>query len=173
MFTGIIESVGEITSTEQSGTNLTFWVKSNISAALKPDQSVSHNGVCLTVEEVNNDKHRVTAIAETLQKTNLGKLKTGQLVNLERCMTMNGRIDGHIVQGHVDTTAKCIEVIEKEVRENSLKSLNEYFDIYVKCLEDNNATVDKFIGDAVMAFWNAPSKVENHEFITQLEINKS
>jgi riboflavin synthase len=114
MFTGIIESVGEITSTEQSGTNLTFWVKSNISAALKPDQSVSHNGVCLTVEEVNNDKHRVTAIAETLQKTNLGKLKTGQLVNLERCMTMNGRIDGHIVQGHVDTTAKCTDVVEKE-----------------------------------------------------------
>lgn len=114
MFTGIIEALGEVTSIESSGSNLTFWISSSISNELKINQSISHNGVCLTVEEVSPGKHRVTAIAETLQKTNLGNLKTGNLLNLERCMTMNGRIDGHIVQGHVDTTALCTEVIEKE-----------------------------------------------------------
>jgi len=114
MFTGIIEALGEVTSIESSGSNLTFWISSSISNELKIDQSISHNGVCLTVEEVSSGKHRVTAIAETLQKTNLGNLKTGDLLNLERCMTMNGRIDGHIVQGHVDCTATCTNIIEKE-----------------------------------------------------------
>jgi riboflavin synthase len=114
MFTGIIESLGKLTSIETNGSNHTFWVTSPISNQLKPDQSVSHNGVCLTVEEVSHGKHRVTAIAETLQKTNLGNLKAGDLLNLERCMTMNGRIDGHIVQGHVDCTAICTRIIEKE-----------------------------------------------------------
>jgi riboflavin synthase len=114
MFTGIIESLGELTSIGTNGSNHTFWVTSPISNQLKPDQSVSHNGVCLTVEEVSPGKHRVTAIAETLQKTNLGNLKAGDLLNLERCMTMNGRIDGHIVQGHVDCTAICTRIIEKE-----------------------------------------------------------
>ena len=112
MFTGIIESIGELTSIEINESNHTFWVSSPISNELKPDQSISHNGVCLTVEEVSNGKHRVTAISETLQKTNLGNLKPGDLVNLERCMTMNGRIDGHIVQGHVDCTAVCSSIIE-------------------------------------------------------------
>lgn len=114
MFTGIIESLGELSSIEINGSNQTFWVTSSISNQLKPDQSVSHNGVCLTVEEVSHGKHRVTAIAETLQKTNLRNLKVGNLLNLERCMTMNGRIDGHIVQGHVDCTAMCTRIIEKE-----------------------------------------------------------
>ncbi len=114
MFTGIIEALGEVTSIESSGSNLTFWISSSISNELKIDQSISHNGVCLTVEEVSPGKHRVTAIAETLQKTNLGNLKAGDLLNLERCMTMNGRIDGHIVQGHVDCTATCTRIIEKE-----------------------------------------------------------
>lgn len=114
MFTGIIETLGEITSIEINGSNHTFWVASAISKELKPDQSVSHNGVCLTVEETSAGKHRVTAIAETLQKTNLGRVKTGDLLNLERCMTMNGRIDGHIVQGHVDCTATCIQILEKQ-----------------------------------------------------------
>ena len=112
MFTGIIESIGELASIEINESNHTFWISSPISTELKPDQSISHNGVCLTVEEVSNGKHRVTAIAETLQKTNLGNLKAGDLINLERCMTMNGRIDGHIVQGHVDCTAVCISIIE-------------------------------------------------------------
>ena len=109
MFTGIIEAFGIIQSIDKQGTNATFWISSPISHELKIDQSVSHNGVCLTVEEVKEGLHRVTAIEETLKKTNLSAWQQGTLVNLERCMMMNGRIDGHIVQGHVDTTAVCIE----------------------------------------------------------------
>jgi riboflavin synthase len=107
MFTGIIEVVGKITAVESSGSNRSFWVQSPISGELKVDQSLSHEGVCLTVEAVENGKHRVTAIDETLKKTNLENWKEGKLVNLERCMAMNGRLDGHIVQGHVDATAIC------------------------------------------------------------------
>jgi riboflavin synthase len=107
MFTGIIEAVGKITAVESSGNNRSFWVRSEISQALKVDQSLSHEGVCLTVEAVENGQHKVTAIDETLKKTTLGNWKAGKPVNLERCMVMNGRLDGHIVQGHVDTTATC------------------------------------------------------------------
>jgi len=114
MFTGIIETTGTITSIITNGTNKTFWLSSPISAGLTIDQSVSHNGVCLTVEEVTNGLHRVTAIEETLHKTNLASWKEGSVINLERCMQMNGRLDGHIVQGHVDTTASCIAVTEKD-----------------------------------------------------------
>jgi riboflavin synthase len=109
MFTGIIESLGWVRAIEPHGTNKTFWIESPISQELKIDQSVSHNGVCLTVEEIREGLHRVTAIEETLQKTNMETWKTGDLVNLERCLLMNGRLDGHIVQGHVDTTATCLE----------------------------------------------------------------
>ena len=114
MFTGIIESLGKVQSIEASGTNKTFWIRSPLSAELKIDQSVSHNGACLTVEEIHipaasGPAHRVTAIEETLQKTNLASWQPGDLVNLERCMLMNGRLDGHIVQGHVDATATCLE----------------------------------------------------------------
>ncbi len=109
MFTGIIESLGKVRSIESTGTNKTFWIQSPLSAELKIDQSISHNGACLTVEEVQGDTHRVTAIEETLQKTNLDSWQPGVLVNLERCMVMNGRLDGHIVQGHVDTTAICLK----------------------------------------------------------------
>ena len=115
MFTGIIETIGTLSAIETHGTNLSFWIKSPLFASLKIDQSLSHNGVCLTIEELKDDEHRVTAIAETLLKTNLGKLKIGDPINLERCMQMNGRIDGHIVQGHVDTTAICASVAEKNV----------------------------------------------------------
>ncbi len=108
MFTGIIETFGVVQSIEIQGTNNTFCISSPISEELKVDQSVSHNGVCLTVEEVKEGVHRVTAIEETLKKTNLSKWQQGTLVNLERSMTMNGRIDGHIVQGHIDTIATCI-----------------------------------------------------------------
>ncbi len=107
MFTGIIECIGLIEGIETKGTNATFWVSSPLAAELKIDQSLSHNGVCLTVEEVKGNLHRVTAIEETLRKTNLGNWKIGTLINLERCMLMNGRLDGHIVQGHVDATAIC------------------------------------------------------------------
>lgn len=109
MFTGIIEETGTVKSVSLNGTNTTFWISSAISASLKVDQSVAHSGVCLTVEEVKGDLHRVTAIKETLNKTNLRHWKEGTIVNLERCMQLNGRLDGHIVQGHVDTTAVCID----------------------------------------------------------------
>jgi riboflavin synthase len=109
MFTGIIETLGKIQSIESQGTNKTFWIQSSLSPELKIDQSLSHNGVCLTVEEIKADLHRVTAIEETLKKSNLGDWRPGDLVNLERCMLLNGRLDGHIVQGHVDTTAVCLE----------------------------------------------------------------
>ena len=104
MFTGIIESLGTVTGIEESGSNRIFWIESPISAELKIDQSIAHDGVCLTVDSLQSGRHRVTAIAETLAKTNLGEWQNGYLVNLERCMLMNGRIDGHIVQGHVDAT---------------------------------------------------------------------
>jgi len=109
MFTGIIETLGEITAINTEHTNIHFTIASAISHELKIDQSVAHNGVCLTVVALNNDTHTVTAIDETLRKTSLGNLKVGSKVNLERCMQMNARLDGHIVQGHVDQTAVCVK----------------------------------------------------------------
>src|SRR6202012_683864 len=108
MFTGIIETLGKISELKHDQGNLHITVKSPISHELKIDQSVAHNGVCLTVIALADGMHTVTAIEETLNKTSLGHLKTGDLVNLERCMQMNARLDGHIVQGHVDQTAKCV-----------------------------------------------------------------
>ncbi len=107
MFTGIIENTGIVNAIEINGTNATFWISSTLSTELRVDQSMSHSGVCLTVEDVKENSHRVTAIEETLRKTSLGTWKVGTLINLERCMLMNGRLDGHIVQGHVDDTAVC------------------------------------------------------------------
>lgn len=114
MFTGIIEKIGVIRSITVHGGNRTFWVESAISHELKTDQSVSHCGVCLTVEEVTDNSHRVTAIKETLAKTNLGGWKMGDLVNLERSLKLDSRLDGHFVQGHVDSTAICLGKKEKE-----------------------------------------------------------
>ncbi|MEO6233252.1 MAG: riboflavin synthase [Ferruginibacter sp.] len=114
MFTGIVEKSGIIKDVIVSGSNKTFWVDSPISAELKIDQSVSHNGVCLTVEEIKNGRYKITAIEETLKKTNLNNWEINTVVNLERCLQMNGRIDGHIVQGHVDAVAICTSVTEKE-----------------------------------------------------------
>jgi riboflavin synthase len=113
MFTGIIETQGVIKKIEDYGTNKTFWIKSSISAKLKPDQSVAHDGVCLTVEEIKGNQHRVTAIAETLDKTNLGSWQQGAPVNLERCLRLNDRLDGHFVTGHVDATGTCTDIINK------------------------------------------------------------
>lgn len=95
------------------GTNQIYWIESPISGELKIDQSVSHNGVCLTIDSLAPGKHRVTAIYETLQKTNLGSWKSGDQVNLERCLRLNDRLDGHIVQGHVDCTALCLSRNER------------------------------------------------------------
>lgn len=114
MFTGIIENTGTISQITTNGTNKTFWIKSTLSSELKVDQSVSHNGVCLTVEAIQENAYQVTAILETLQKTNLNHWVLGTEINLERCMLMNGRLDGHIVQGHVDCTATCNSIIEQD-----------------------------------------------------------
>ena len=114
MFTGIIEQLGTIKSIEKEGENIHFTLAAEFTKELKIDQSVAHNGCCLTVVELDGNQYTVTAIQETLIKTNLSEWKVGTKVNLERCMIMNGRLDGHIVQGHVDTTAKCIGIENKD-----------------------------------------------------------
>jgi riboflavin synthase len=113
MFTGIIEEIGLVTEIRQDGGNVHFTIKSNLSNELKIDQSVAHNGCCLTVVGLSQDQHVVTAIHETLQKTNLGRWTIGSKINLERCMSLNGRLDGHIVQGHVDGLARCVEITDE------------------------------------------------------------
>lgn len=112
MFSGIVEAIGIVEKCTPSDGNLDLWVKSPFTHELKIDQSVAHNGACLTVVEINNESYRVTAIDETLRKTNLGKLQPGSEVNLERCLKLNDRLDGHMVQGHVDTIAHCRSVQE-------------------------------------------------------------
>ncbi|MFD3407247.1 riboflavin synthase [Aquirufa sp. HETE-83D] len=114
MFTGIVEAMGSLVKTEAKGTNVEFWFTCPFTQELKVDQSLAHNGVCLTVVEIQGEQYRVTAIDETLQKTNLGDLKIGQKVNLERCMAANARFDGHIVQGHVDLTGICTEIKDQQ-----------------------------------------------------------
>ena len=108
MFTGIIETIARVNALTEDGDNLHIQFKSELAGSLKIDQSVAHNGVCLTVVACNNKLYSVTAIKETLHKTNLGLLKVGHLVNIERAMQLGDRLDGHIVQGHVDQTARCI-----------------------------------------------------------------
>jgi len=112
LFTGIIETSGEVVGLKPDQGNLDITIASSISDELKIDQSVSHNGVCLTVVGLQPGRHIVTAISETIKKSNLGQLRPGDQVNLERCMQLNDRLDGHIVQGHVDQTAICTEVSE-------------------------------------------------------------
>lgn len=114
MFTGIIEATGVVKKIEQEGSNFHFHIQSPISDQLRVDQSLAHDGVCLTVVAVSEDTHVVTAIEETMQRSNLGALRTGSLINLERAMAANGRLDGHIVQGHVDTTGICTQVEERD-----------------------------------------------------------
>lgn len=114
MFTGIIEQKGIVTEVISNGTNKTFWIESPISGTLMIDQSVAHNGVCLTVEEIVHNRHRITAIEETLKKTSLNNWQKNSIINLERCLQMNGRLDGHIVQGHVDAVATCTAIDEKQ-----------------------------------------------------------
>ncbi|MGO1244303.1 MAG: riboflavin synthase [Sphingobacterium sp.] len=135
MFTGIIETLGKVTRIETEQQNINFYVESSISDQLKIDQSVSHNGVCLTVVAIQAQTHKVTAIQETLAKSNLGLLKVGDLINLERCTVAGGRLDGHIVQGHVDQTATCVAI---EDQNGSWLFTFEY----QKNLQDN-VTVEK------------------------------
>ncbi|NUM32188.1 MAG: riboflavin synthase [Bacteroidetes bacterium] len=124
MFTGIVECMGKIVKIENDRTNINIEIKSPISNLLKVDQSVSHNGICLTVTKVEGDIHRITAIDETISKTNLKFWKKGDEVNLERSLLFNSRIDGHLVQGHVDTTGKCEKVTDKN---GSKKFVINYF----------------------------------------------
>ncbi|MEO8088358.1 MAG: riboflavin synthase [Bacteroidota bacterium] len=113
MFTGIIESLGKIISVEKEAANLRFRISCSFTSELKTDQSLSHNGVCLTVEKISGEIYEVVAIDETLQRSNLGQLNTGDLVNLERCLRIGDRLDGHLVQGHVDETAVCKSIEDK------------------------------------------------------------
>ena len=134
MFTGIIETLGKVTDLRKENGNLHITVQSTITQELKIDQSVAHNGVCLTVIALGDGTHTVTAIEETLNKTSIGHLKVGEPVNLERCMQMNARLDGHIVQGHVDQTATCTKF-------NELDGSWEYTFQYDASL--GNVTVEK------------------------------
>lgn len=123
MFTGIIEQLGTVTDVVRENDNVNFTIEAAMTPELKIDQSVAHNGCCLTVVEIFENKYVVTAIRETLDKTNLGSWTVGTKVNLERCMVMNGRLDGHIVQGHVDTIGRCVGV---EDQNGSWKFTFEY-----------------------------------------------
>jgi riboflavin synthase len=113
MFTGIIESVGIISDLVKDRNNIDFFIRSGLASELKIDQSLAHNGVCLTIVDIKKDIYKVTAIRETLDKTNLGNIKPGDSINLERSMPANGRFDGHIVQGHVDQTAVCTQISDE------------------------------------------------------------
>lgn len=114
MFTGIVESLAEVIKIDTEGTNKTFTLKSSITTEFKIDQSISHNGVCLTVTAIDGDTYKVTAVEETLLKTTLNNVKESNKLNLERCMPANGRFDGHIVQGHVDQTAVCTKIESRD-----------------------------------------------------------
>lgn len=113
MFTGIIESLGQVKEIDETGTNKTFWIQSPLSHQFTIDQSIAHDGVCLTVEEVNESSHRVTAVLETLEKTALRQWTSGRTVNLEQSLLPTKRLDGHFVQGHVDTTGICEKIANK------------------------------------------------------------
>ncbi|HVG14674.1 MAG TPA: riboflavin synthase [Chitinophagaceae bacterium] len=110
MFTGIIQALGTVTESSSDGTNRTFWIHSPIYSDLKVDQSIAHDGVCLTVEDLKDGLHRVTAVKETIDKTNLSNWVQGSSINLERCLTLQDRLDGHFVQGHVDITGTCTKI---------------------------------------------------------------
>ena len=114
MFTGIVENLGEVKKIEKENANVHYTLSCPFTNELKIDQSLAHNGVCLTVVAINNDEYVVTAIDETLIRTNLGEVEVGSMINLERCMMMGARLDGHVVQGHVDTTGVCKEIIEHD-----------------------------------------------------------
>jgi len=134
MFTGIIETLGRVVKIENDKGNTHFTIQSDITNELKVDQSVAHNGVCLTVVDIKEDTYIVTAIKETLDKTNLGTLSENDLVNIERAMKLGDRLDGHIVQGHVDQTAICTQVSEND---------GSWFYTFEYSAEANNITIEK------------------------------
>ena len=174
MFTGIIESIGKVEKIEKDGENYHFTFQSDISKNLKIDQSVAHNGVCLTVTSQDNMEHQVTAIYETIQKTNMSSLKIGSLVNLERCLKIGDRLDGHMVQGHVDDTIVCTKINEEDGSWRigfEGENLNEKLivDKGSICINGTSLTVakinNKFVEVAII-----PYTYENTNF-KQLKIN--
>lgn len=134
MFTGIIETMGEVKKLERDGGNLHITIHSPLAHELKIDQSMAHNGVCLTVVSLDGENYTVTAIEETLQKSNLGELREGDKINLERAMVLGSRLDGHIVQGHVDQTAICTSIDEKD---------GSWFFAFKYDASKNNITIEK------------------------------
>jgi riboflavin synthase len=134
MFTGIIETLGRVEKIEKDRENINFTIQTNITHELKIDQSVAHNGVCLTVVAISGKNYVVTAIKETLDKTNLGHLSENDLLNIERAMKLGDRLDGHIVQGHVDQTAVCTEVLEND---------GSWIFTFVYDANANNITIEK------------------------------
>ena len=174
MFTGIIESIGKVKNIEKDGKNYHFTFQSDISKNLKIDQSVAHNGVCLTVTSQNNMEHQVTAIYETIQKTNMNSLKIGSLVNLERCLKIGDRLDGHMVQGHVDDTVVCTKINEEDGSwriEFEGENLNEKLivDKGSICINGISLTVAK-INNNFVEVAIIPYTFENTNF-KQLKIN--
>ena len=133
MFTGIIETIAVISKLEMEKGNLHITLKSNLTNEFKIDQSVSHNGICLTVVDINNKEYVVTAIEETISKSSIGSWKVGDQINLERAMKMGDRLDGHMIQGHVDQVGKCIDIVEKDGS----------WVFTIQYSESNNITVEK------------------------------
>jgi riboflavin synthase len=131
MFTGIIEAIGQVQEITSQGTNKTFWITAPLTGEIKIDQSIAHNGVCLTVEEIKEDRYRVTAVKETLDKTNLGSWQVGSFINLERSLLPTSRLDGHFVQGHVDTTGIC----------KSIKDCNGSYEITFEFPEEHASLI--------------------------------
>ena len=166
MFTGIIEAIGTLSDITTEGTNTHYYFSSPLTAELKVDQSLAHDGVCLTVVKVTSEGYQVTAIAETLQKTNLSAWKVGKKVNLERCMSANGRFDGHIVQGHVDGIAKVVVNEMGEKWQKFVVEIPVHLKKYVVnqgsiCIDGVSLTVGS-IDDATSAvtLWLIPETLE-------------
>lgn len=139
MFSGIVESMAQVVAIEHEGSNVHFTLECDFTSELKIDQSVAHNGVCLTVVKIDGNRYIVTAMDETLKRSNLGKLKVGDKVNVERSMPMNGRLDGHIVQGHVDTTATCVNIKDA----NGSFAFTFQYDVDAELINRGYFTVDK------------------------------
>lgn len=140
MFTGIVETQGVIKKIKTKGSNTSFWIKSPVSSKLKIDQSVCHNGVCLTIENIKGNSHQVTAIEETIQKTTLGKWQLGEIINLERSLKISDRLDGHFVQGHVDSVGTCVGMEDKN---GSMEIVIEFPEKYnEQVIEKGSITID-------------------------------
>ena len=173
MFTGIIEEIGIIEKISVNEGNRSFYIKSNLATEVKVDESVNHNGICLTVEEITGDVYRVTAVKETLSKTNSLLWKPDDLINLERAMKMNGRLDGHLVQGHVDDTAQCINIHdEKGSKEFTFRYRESFAPLIIEkgsvCINGVSLTIFD-LRDNTFKVTIIPYTMENTNFKTLLK----